>query len=93
MGLASLEWASPSSSLNLFGRGRAVRVDERNLNRFNVHLTGLPQEHTAFILDAVAARASYCITNRQEWLNLTEPTETRHGLQIVSPGRFVDWEG
>ena len=93
MGLASLGWASLSSSLNLFGRGRAVRIDERNLACFNVQLAGLPQEHAAFILDAIAARANYCITNRQAWLDLSEETERSNALQIVSPGRFVELEG
>jgi hypothetical protein len=76
----------------LFGQGRAVRVDEFQLNRSDIQLTGLPQEHREFILDAIAAGASYVITNRQEWLNLSEQTN-RHGLQIVNPRSFVELEG
>ena len=84
----------PQPTLDGLARNaRAIYLDEYRLNRPHVQLAGLPQEHAAFVLDAVAARATYCITNRQEWLNLTEQTETRHGLRIVSPGRFVELEG
>jgi hypothetical protein len=77
---------------NLRNNGRAIRFDENRLNRFPVQLLGLPQEHSEFILDALAAQASYCITHRQEWLNLSGQTE-KYGLQIVSPTRFVQLEG
>lgn len=73
--------------------GRAIYFDEYLLNCSRVQLTGLPQEHSEFILDAIAARASYCITNRREWLELSEQTESRYGLLIVSPSRFVELEG
>jgi hypothetical protein len=77
---------------NLSRGGRAVRVDERNLDRSQIRLTGLPQEHSGFIVDAIAGRASYLITNRREWLELSEQTESRYGLRIVSPGGFAELE-
>ena len=84
----------PQPTLDGLARNaRAIYLDEYRLNRFNVQLAGLPQEHAAIILDAIAARANYCITNCQAWLDLSEETESRYALQIVSPGRFVELEG
>ncbi len=77
----------------LLGSGRALRLHEYRLNRFRIDLSGLPQEHTAFVLDAVAARASYLITDRQRWLELSAQTEGEYGLRIVTPRRFVELEG
>ena len=78
---------------NLYNDGRAIYFDEYSLRRFPVQLSGLPREHSEFILDAIGAQATYCITNRPEWLKLTEQTESTFGLQIVRPGRFVELEG
>jgi len=73
--------------------GRAIRLDEHRMNRSNIQLAGLPQEHREFIHDALAARASHLITNRQAWLDLSPETERICGLQIVSPVRFLEMEG
>jgi len=72
--------------------GRAIYIDVGRLNRAPVQMTGLPQEHREFILDAMAARASYVITHRREWLALSEQT-ARYELQIVTPSQFVELEG
>lgn len=77
---------------HLLGSGRALRVHEHFLNRTPFELTGLPEEHTAFIYDALAAQASYLITDRQRWIDLSDQT-ARYGLRIVSPARFVELEG
>ena len=77
---------------SLSNTGRVAYFDEHRLNRSNFQLIGFPQEHREFILDAIAARASYFITNRQEWLHLSNQTEGRYGLQIISPGGFVELE-
>ena len=77
----------------LYGTGRAIRKQEQLLDRFPIDLQGLPDEHPVFILDALAAHASYLITNRSRWLELSEQTNDRYGLQIVKPGRFVELEG
>lgn len=77
----------------LLSAGRAIRVHEYGLNRFPIELTGLPQEHQAFVRDAIAAQASYLVTDREEWIDLSEQAESRYGLRIVSPGRFVELEG
>ena len=78
---------------SLFTGSRAVHLHEYRLNRFQVTLSGLPQEHTAFILDAIAAQATYFITDYLPWLNLSEQTEDKYGLQIVEPRKFVEIEG
>ena len=74
-------------------RRRAIYMPESRLSRFPIRVGRLPQEHRAFIHDAIAAGAQYLITNRQRWLNLTRQTEPTYGLQIVTPARFVDLEG
>ena len=76
----------------LFGQSRAIRVDEFRLNRSNIQLTGLPDEHKDFVVDALAARASYLVTNRPEWLRLSTQT-SGSGLQILTPRRFAELEG
>ena len=73
--------------------GRVIYFDDYRLNRTTININGLPQEHTCFVYDAIAARASHLITNRQPWLDLSPQTEASYGLQIVSPPRFVDLEG
>jgi hypothetical protein len=73
--------------------GRATYFDEYSLNRSDLQLIGLPQEHQEFIHDAIAAGATYCVTNRPEWLRLPEQNENLYGLQIVTPSRFVQLEG
>ena len=78
---------------NHLRQGRAVFLDENLLNRAAVELSGLPREHSAFILDAVAAGADYLVTKRRSWLNLSEQTESRYGFRIVTPARFVELEG
>lgn len=78
---------------NLLRGRRAIYAEESQLQRFPIELTGLPQEHRPFILDAIAGNANYLITNRRRWLNLTEQAESRHGLSIVTPGRFIELEG
>lgn len=72
--------------------GRIVRRDESQLNRVPVMLAGLPNEHRAFVLDAVAAGAEYFITNRQRWLNVSQQVESGYSLRIVTPNRFVELE-
>ncbi len=73
--------------------GRTVFFDEHQLQRSNIRLAGLPREHQSFIHDAIAGRASYLVTNRQAWMDLSDRTESRYGLQIVAPGGFVQLEG
>ena len=77
--------------------GRIVHFDERRLDRFlnrsNIQLVGLRQEHLAFVHDAIAAGVAYCVTNRQEWLRVPDMNENLHGLQIVTPARFAQLEG
>jgi len=80
-------------TLNRLSRqGRAGHVEENRLNRPNIRLRRLRREHREFILDALAGRASYLITNRRQWLSLSAHTNS-YGLQIVSPRRFVELEG
>jgi hypothetical protein len=77
--------------------GRVIYFDEYDLSRSsnpsNIQLIGLPQEHRSSIYDAVAAQASYFITTRQSWLDLSEQTGSRYGLQIVTSGTFAELEG
>ena len=81
---------------SLFGGSRIIYFDDyrldHSLTRSSIQLANLPREHRGFIIDAIAGRASYFITNRQAWLNLSDQTEHLHGLQIISPGRFVELE-
>ena len=77
---------------NLSNTGRAIYFDEHQMNRSNIRLPGLPPEHWEFIRDAIARRASYLITNRQSWVDLSDQTAGRYGLEIISPGRFVELE-
>ena len=72
---------------------RIIYFDENTLERSPTELSGLPKEHRVFILDSIAARAAFFITNRRIWLDLSEQTETRYGLRIVAPARFVELEG
>ncbi len=72
---------------------RTVYLDEYSLNDVTLELSGLPTEHVAFIRDAIAANASYLITKRQRWLRLSDQTESTHGLRIVTPAQFVQFEG
>jgi len=72
--------------------GRAIFRDESQLARSPIDLPGLPREHRAFVIDAIAAGASYFITKYLRWLGLTDRTETSFGLSIVSPARFVELE-
>lgn len=77
--------------------GRVIYFDEYRLSRSSnptsVQIAGLPREHRDFIHDAIAAQTSYLITTRQSWLDLSEQTRSRYGLQIVTPGRFAGLEG
>ena len=72
--------------------GAIVHLDEYRLSRFLVQLTGLPKWHQVLIRDAIAGGASYLITKWQRWLDLTDQTESRYGLRIVTPTRFVELE-
>jgi hypothetical protein len=72
----------------LASQGRAVFLQENRLNRAYVQLTGLPQEHQEFILDALAGGASYLVTSRPAWLNLSEQT-SNHALQTITPRLFA----
>ena len=76
-----------------FRMRRAIYMPESRLSRFPIRMGRLPQEHRAFIFDAIAAGARYLITNRQRWLNLTRLTESTSRLSIVTPARFVELEG
>jgi predicted nucleic acid-binding protein len=83
----------PLPALNqLSNNGRAIYFAENRLDRTSIELQEFPPEHRAFVADAMAARASYLITNRQPWLDLS-PQTSRYGLQIVTPGRFMELEG
>ena len=77
---------------SLSRQDRAGHVEEDRLNRPNIRLPRLRWEHREFILDAIAARASYLITNRQQWLRLSEQT-IGYGLQVLTPRQFVELEG
>ena len=84
----------PQPALNNLTRiGRAIYFDENRLNRASIELESIPREHRAFILDAIGAEADYFITDYSRWLNLSEQSETRYGLRIVTPARFVELEG
>jgi len=83
----------PLPTLNrLSNIGRAIYFADNQLDRTSIELEGFPREHQAFVADAMAARASYLITNRQPWLDLS-PQTGRYGLRIVTPERFVELEG
>jgi len=73
--------------------GAIIHFDEYRLSRFPVELTGFPKWHQALIRDAIAGGASYLLSKWQRWLDLTGQTETRYGLRIVTPARFVELEG
>ena len=73
-------------------QGRVGHVEENQLNRPDIRLPRLTREHRAFIMDAIAAGASYLITDRRQWLGLSAQTNS-YGLQIVTPRRFVELEG
>ncbi len=72
---------------------RAIYFEERQLIRALTETTQLPREHRALVEDALGAGASYLITYRRRWLDLSEQMNDRYGLQIVTPGRFVELEG
>ena len=78
---------------NLASTHRTIYLDEYSLSDVTLELSGLPSEHIAFIRDAIAANASYLITKRQRWLSLSQQTEKTHGLRIVTPTQFVQFEG
>ena len=73
--------------------GVTVFLDEYRIDRSTIELIGFRKWHQAFILDAIGAGAAYFITNRPIWLDLSEQTETRYSLGIVTPARFVELEG
>jgi len=79
--------------INLAERGRAVFLDEPQLQRHPVTLSGFPSQHRTLILDSIAAGADYLITNRNRWLDMYDEAENIHGLHIVTPGKFVELEG
>lgn len=60
--------------------GRVIYFDEYDLSHSSnppgIQLIGLPQEHRNFIYDAIAAQASYLITTRRAWLDLSEQDQT-----------------
>jgi predicted nucleic acid-binding protein len=78
---------------NHLRRGRAIYLEESGLSRPFIELGGVPNQHRAFILDAVAANAEYLITDRRRWLNLSDHLYPTYGLRIVTPERFVELEG
>ena len=73
--------------------GVTIYLDEYRIDRSRIELIGFRKWHQAFIRDAIGAGAAYFITYRQRWLDLSEQTETRYGLDIVAPARFVEIEG
>ena len=77
---------------NQLRSGRAIYLEDSQLPRSQVATTNLPKEHQSFVLDAIAGGASYLVTRRRRWLSLSEQLEERHGLRIVTPGRFVELE-
>ena len=74
-------------------KSATIHRDEYHLNRAPVQLTGLPKWHQTLIRDAIAGGAAYLITNWPRWLNLSEQAESKYGLSIVTPARFVELEG
>ena len=84
----------PQNILNsLSSTNRFIFFEEQRLNRLSDTLEGLPQEHTEFVYDAIAAKADYLVTNNPPWLRLSSETADRYGLQIVTPATFVELEG
>ena len=73
--------------------GATIHRDEYHLIRGPIDLTGLPKWHQTLMRDAIAGGAAYLITNWPRWLDLSEQTETKYGLSIVTPARFVELEG
>ena len=71
---------------------RALYFEEYQLNRVPLEVLHLPREHRRFVGDALAARASYLVTDWRGWLRASGQTE-RYGLRIVKPRRFVELEG
>lgn len=71
---------------------RALYFEEHQLNRVPLEVPQLPREHRRLVGDALAARASYLVTNRPGWLRVSRQAN-RYGLQIVTPGTFVELEG
>ena len=74
-------------------RGITFHRDEYHLNRGPIELTGLTKRHQPLIRDAVAGGVAYLITNWPMWLKLTDQTESKYGLSIVTPATFVELEG
>ena len=74
-------------------QGRRTRYfEEYQLNRVPFQVTHVPRRHRRFVGDALASGASYLVTDWSGWLHASGQTE-RYGLQIVTPGRFVELEG
>ena len=73
--------------------GAIIHFDEYTLSRFPAELTGLPKWHQILFRDVIAGQANYFITNLQRWLDLTDQTEARYSLRVVTPARFVELEG
>jgi len=78
---------------NHLRQGRAIYREESRLSRPFIELGDVPNQHRAFILDAIAANAEYLITDRRRWLNLSDQLYQSYGLRIVTPERFVELEG
>jgi hypothetical protein len=77
---------------NHLRQGRAIYQEESRLSRSLIELGGVPKEHRALILDAIAARAEYLITDRPRWLNISDQVHVDYGLRIITPIRFVELE-
>ena len=73
--------------------GLILKLDENQLSRTPVELTGFTKWHQTFIRDAIGGGATYLVTNYPRWLNLSEQTVPSHGLFVVTPASFVELEG
>jgi len=73
--------------------GTTIYRDEYHLNRGPIELTGLTKRHQSLIRDAISGGAAYLITIWPMWLKLSQQAETKYGLNIVTPAKFVELEG
>ena len=78
---------------NLAEKRVTLNIDENNLKRFPIALTGFTKWHQTFIKDAIGAEADYFITDYRPWLRLSEQTQEHYGLVIATPEHFVFLEG
>jgi hypothetical protein len=51
--------------------------------------TGIPTRHQTFPVDAIRSRADLLITENPVWTTRADPIQRNHGLEILSPWRFI----